>query len=240
MEWFFLSIIAASVGSFFNVLIHRVPRGEDFIYEPSHCPKCNNKLKPYHNVPILGWIFLKGRCAFCNEKISVRYPFVEFLVMSISLVVFYQEGFYLDGYVNYQAVVISFVFAFLIVLSAIDIDYHAIPDSLNLLTLTLALFCGVFLDSLFAALVLAGAMSLLRFYTSYIFKKETMGEGDIIVAATMGALLGYELGLLAIFLTPLVSIPFQLKYKELPFVPFLTISTFIVYLWGENILLWIY
>lgn len=223
MEWFFLSIISACVGSFFNVLIHRVPRGEDFVYEPSHCIKCDHKLKAWHNIPIVSWLILRGKCYFCDVKISARYPLVEFLVMFLSLVVFYKHGF------NYESALISFVFAFLVVLSAIDIDHREIPDSINLLALTIALVSLNFIESLTGALIVAGAMSLLRFYTSYVFKKETMGEGDIIIGATMGALLGYKLALLALFLTPFISIPFQLKYKELPFVPFLTISTFVVF-----------
>ena len=89
MEWFFLAVISACVGSFFNVLIHRVPRGEDFVYEPSHCPKCNNALKPWQNIPIISWSILKGKCYFCKDKISARYPLVEFLVMLLSLIVFY-------------------------------------------------------------------------------------------------------------------------------------------------------
>ena len=233
MEWFFLALIAACVGSFFNVLIHRVPLGEDFVYEPSHCPKCDNRLKAWHNIPIVSWLILRGKCYFCHEKISARYPLVEFLTMIVSLIVFYKEGF------TVTAGVISFVFAFLIVLSAIDIDYHEIPDSINLLTLTIALFSITFIDSLSSALILAGTMALLRYYTSFIFQKETMGEGDIIIAATMGAVLGYELALVALFCTPLLSIPFQIKYKELPFVPFLSISTFIVYLLQEYIIIYL-
>ncbi len=223
MEWFFLAIIGACVGSFFNVLIHRIPLGEDFVYEPSHCIKCNHQLKAWHNIPIISWLILRGKCYFCGVKISARYPIVEFLTMSISLVVFYKHGF------NYESALISFAFAFLLVLSAIDIDHKEIPDSINLLALTIALFSVDFMVSLTGALILAGSMSLLRFYTSYGFKKETMGEGDIIIGATMGALLGYELALVALFLTPLISIPFQLKIKELPFVPFLAISTFVVF-----------
>lgn len=227
MTWFFLAIISACVGSFFNVLIHRVPRAEDFVYVPSHCTKCNHKLKPWHNIPIFSWIFLKGKCYFCYEKISARYPLVEFISMTITLLVFYKHGF------NYESALISFVFAFLLVLSAIDIDYHAIPDSINLLALSISFFTQPFLDSLLGALILTGTLTLIRFYASYSFKKEVMGEGDIIIAATMGALLGYELGLLALFLTPLISIPFQIKFKELPFVPFLSISTFIIFYFDE-------
>ncbi len=223
MEWFFLSIISASVGSFFNVLIHRIPRGEDFVYEPSHCTKCNHKLKAWHNIPIISWLILRGKCYFCKEKISARYPIVEFITMSVTLIVFYKHGF------NYESALISFAFAFLLVLSAIDIDHKEIPDSINLLALTIALVSVSFIESLTGALVLAGTLSLLRFYTSYVFKKETMGEGDIIIGATMGALLGFKLALVALFLTPLISIPFQIKIKELPFVPFLVLSTFIVY-----------
>ena len=230
MEWFFLAVIGASIGSFFNVLIHRVPRGEDIVYERSHCAKCNHQLKNWHNIPIVSWLILKGKCYFCKEKISIRYPLVEFLTMLIYVAVFYKNGF------NIDSAIISTSFALLLVLSAIDIDYHAVPDSINLFTLTLALFSGVFIDAIFDALIVAGAFVLLKFYTSYAFKKETMGDGDIIIGATMGALLGFKLAFISVFIAAVISILFHFKYKELPFVPFLTIGAFLVFCFEENIL----
>ena len=76
-------IVGVAIGSFLNVVILRVPKGESISFPASHCPKCNNKLKFYHNIPLLSWIFLGGKCAYCKEKISLQYPLIEFLTSII-------------------------------------------------------------------------------------------------------------------------------------------------------------
>src|SRR3954451_1463488 len=79
----FLFLLGACVGSFLNVVIWRLPRGESLVTPPSHCPKCNHKLAWYDNVPIFGWIFLRGKCRYCSERISARYPIVEFVTAAL-------------------------------------------------------------------------------------------------------------------------------------------------------------
>jgi len=72
-------LFGISIGSFLNVIIHRIPKEESIVFPASHCPKCNKSLKWYHNIPLFSWIFLKGKCAFCKESISFRYPIIEFI-----------------------------------------------------------------------------------------------------------------------------------------------------------------
>lgn len=228
MIWIFIALFGLAVGSFANVLIARIPQQKSVIFPASHCPKCSTKLKPWHNIPLLSYIFLKGKCAYCQEKISIQYPLVELTSALLFIVIFAKEGF------NVDALLLSFIFVLLLALSVIDLYYKAVPDSLNLLALTLAIFTGSILESFEYALLFAGGFTLLRFYLSYIIQKEAMGEGDIMIAATIGAILGLKLSLVTIFLSALLSLPVSIltrhKSKELPYIPFLSLALLIVYL----------
>jgi len=226
-----LFLIGISIGSFLNVIIYRIPLGKSIISPPSSCPKCGERIKPYHNIPIFGWIILKGRCANCDEKISVRYPIIELFGGILAVLIYFKmQTFDIFYLINFS------VFALLLSLSMIDIDYKAVPDSLNLLALTLSFFSSPdIIENFKNALLLIGGMSLIRWYISYIIKKEAMGEGDIILAGTMGALLGVKLSIIAIFVASLTAIFPSLYAKiknndlEIPFIPFLAIGTFIVW-----------
>lgn len=240
IELLFVFLFGLCIGSFLNVVIYRLPKQKSIISPPSSCPACGTKIKPWHNIPIIGWLILKGRCASCGAKISVRYPIIELLTGIIAVIVYYKTGLNIFFIINFA------VFSTLLALSMIDFDYKAVPDSLNLLALTLAFFNSTdILNNFTNALILMGGMSLIRYYVSYIIKREAMGEGDIIVAGTMGALLGVKLALIAIFigsaLAILPSIYNRIKNNdfELPFIPFLALGTFIVWIFnGYFELLW--
>ncbi|WP_456470649.1 prepilin peptidase [Caminibacter sp.] len=241
IEIILVFIIGICIGSFLNVIIYRIPREKNIAFPPSSCPKCNNRLKPWHNIPLLSWFFLKGKCAYCKEKISLRYPLIEFLTGLLAVLV-YTKFHHIDLFF-----IINFaIFATLLALSVIDLDYKAVPDSLNLLALTLAFFSSPdILENLKNALILMGGMSLIRFYISYLIKREAMGEGDIIVAGTMGAMLGTKLAVIAVFIASLIAI-FPSLYNriknsdlELPFIPFLALGTFITWYFDDFFLnLW--
>jgi leader peptidase (prepilin peptidase)/N-methyltransferase len=235
-------VIGICIGSFLNVVIYRIPKGENIAYPPSHCPKCNAKLKPWHNIPLISYILLKGKCAYCKEKISTRYPIVELLTGFIAILVYKKMGIDIYSFITFT------VFALFLALSMIDFDYKAVPDSLNLLALTLSFFTSPdILENFKNALILMGGMSLIRYYVSFFIKREAMGEGDIILAGSMGALLGIKLSLMAIFLASLIAIipslynRFSKKDLELPFIPFLALATFIVWYFNSYFLkLWSY
>jgi len=214
------------IGSFLNVLIYRIPKGENIAYPASKCQSCQTPLKWWHNIPIFSWLFLGGKCHFCKEKISMQYPLIEFGTGVIAVLLYFKLGL-----VWYMPIVFM-VFALLLALVMIDFKYMAVPDSLNLLALALAVIQPNIIDSIQYALMSAGGLTLLRYYLSYFLKREAMGEGDIIVAGTMGALLGFPLFFYALFLSAILAIIPSLvaKDKVVPFVPFLAISTFIVYL----------
>jgi leader peptidase (prepilin peptidase)/N-methyltransferase len=232
LQWLFLSLLALSLGSFFNVLIYRIPNNES-LWGRSRCQNCNKTINWYYNIPILSWVYLKGRCKNCSSKISIQYPLIELLTLIIFILVFYKNGFNLDS------LTISLIFSLLIVLSMIDYYIQAVPDSINLLALTLGLFLGDFTSTLSSILMAAGGFTLLRFYVSFIIQKEAMGEGDIILAGTMGAILGVPNILIAIFLSSLLALPFAyIAHKRdlaIPFIPFLATATLITYILDLNL-----
>jgi leader peptidase (prepilin peptidase)/N-methyltransferase len=233
MEWLLVFILGASIGSFMNVLIVRTPRDESVSFPASHCMSCNTPLRPWHNIPIVSWFFLRGKCSFCNAKISAQYPIVEILSGLIFLFTAMKLG------MNLPAFGIAIVFTLFLALSVIDFYYKMVPDSLNLAALTFAILSATSLGQLgynfTNALLFAGGFTLLRFYLSYALKKEAMGEADIMIAATMGALLGTQLALVAIFFSALLALPALLLTRtddedsqQLPFIPFLAMATWIV------------
>jgi leader peptidase (prepilin peptidase)/N-methyltransferase len=220
-------------GSFLNVLIYRIPKGENIAYPASKCQTCQTPLKWWHNIPIVSWFILGGKCYFCRDKISMQYPIVEFITGVIGVLLFLKMGL-----VWYMPIVFV-VFALLLALVIIDFRYLAVPDSLNLLALALAVVQPNIIEALQYALMASGGLALLRYYISYFLKREAMGEGDIIVAGTMGALLGFPLFFYALFLSALLAIVPSLlaKNKIVPFVPFLAMATVIVYLLDTQFLL---
>ncbi|MEO1942346.1 MAG: prepilin peptidase [Campylobacterales bacterium] len=224
-------LIGAAVGSFLNVVIYRIPREESVISPPSHCPHCNTQIKPWHNIPILSWLLLRGKCAYCGAPISPRYPIIELTTALLFLWVYCRVG---D--ISIFLVVDWALFSTLLALSVIDLDYKAVPDSLNLLALTLSFFHSPeVVENFKNALLLMGGAGMLRFYVSYFVGREALGEGDLIVAGTIGGLLGVKLGVTAVVVGALLALPFSLYFRlrkrdlELPFVPFLATGAFLVW-----------
>lgn len=234
MESIFIIIFGLCIGSFLNVAIVRMPKGESINLPASHCPQCHHPLKWYHNIPLLSWIFLRGKCAFCHSSISVQYPFVE-----LSSALLYGLCFVRLGNLT-QALLIGTIFALLVALSIIDLRYKAVPDALSLPALILAFCVGEPLISLQNGLLFMGAFTFLRFSVSALAKKEVMGEADIIIAGIMGALLGIKLGFAAIYIAAIIAlITFVIVKKrgiELPFIPFLALGLLITWLFDTPIL----
>ncbi len=267
MEILIATLLGLLLGSFLNVVILRIPKEESVVFTASHCTSCHKPLKPWHNIPLFSWIFLKGKCAFCEEKISIQYPIIELISSLIFFLISIKYGLSIPFFF------IAMSFLMLLALSIIDFKYKMVPDSLNLLAILFAIFGAWNIEGLFLnfenALLIAGGFTLLRFSLSYVLtssaqrqaKKtqtswtknyhtypfiEAMGEGDIMVAATMGALLGVQLSLVAIFLSALLALPVMLallkrspEEQRVPFVPFLAIATLIVFLYDSQVLAYI-
>ncbi len=227
----FIFIFGILIGSFLNVVIYRIPKGESIVFPASKCQSCQTPLKWYHNIPIFSWLFLRGKCGFCSEKISVQYPLIELTTGLLAISLFYKLGL-----VWYMPIVFV-VFTLLLALVMIDFKYMAVPDNLNLLALALAIVNPWAIDALQNALMAAGGLALLRYYLSFFLNKEAMGEGDIIVAGTMGALLGFPLFFYALFIAAILAMLPSLLAKDraVPFVPFLAMGTFIVYIFDTQV-----
>lgn len=267
MEVAIATVLGLLLGSFLNVVILRIPKDESVVFGSSHCTSCGEALKPWHNIPVLSWVFLRGKCSFCKTKISAQYPIIELLSGLIFFILALKFG------ISFPILLIGFSFLTLLALSMIDFKYKMVPDSLNLLAMIFAILGAWNINGVLLnfqnALLFAGGFTLLRFVLSYVLtssahkeaKKvetswtkhyhtypfiEAMGEGDIMVAATMGALLDVKLTLVAIFLSALLALPVMLallkrsaEEQRVPFVPFLALATFIVYIYDAPILAYI-
>jgi len=238
----FAFLLGLVFGSFVNVLIVRIPKEMSIVKPASHCPVCKNSLKWYHNIPLFSFLFLRGKCAFCETPIPPTYVFVELLCAVIFAAVFFKSP-------NiFYALCVSISFAFLLALSVIDIRYKEVPDSINLSAFVFGLASAMFyapmptfinlinlLEYGKSAFLLAGFFVMLRFSLSYLLKKESLGEADIIVAATLGAMLGSLNGFIAIFIAAILSLVPAVINKnrgvaEVAFVPYLAAGGFIVFM----------
>jgi len=227
---FVVFIFGAMIGSFLNVVIYRIPKGESIVFPSSKCQSCQNSLKWWHNIPIFSWLFLRGKCYFCKDKISAQYPVVELLTGIIFVALYFKLG--LVWYLPF----IAASFAALLALVMIDFKYMAVPDNVNFAALIFALIQPEFLSALMYGAIAAGGLYLIGLLSSLLARKQAMGGADVIVAGTMGALLGFPNFFVALFLSALLAmIPALINRKTgVPFVPFLALATFIVYLYDTQ------
>ncbi|WP_373033436.1 A24 family peptidase [Sulfurovum sp.] len=223
-------IFGAMIGSFLNVVIYRIPKGESIVFPASKCQSCQNSLKWWHNIPIFSWLFLRGKCYFCKENISAQYPIVELLTGVIFVALYFKLG--LVWYLPF----IAASFAALFALVMIDFKYMAVPDNVNFAALAFAIVQPEFLMALLYASIAAGGLYLIGLLSSLLARKQAMGGADVIVAGTMGALLGFPNFFVALFLSALLAMIPALIWREkgVPFVPFLALATFIVYLYDTQ------
>lgn len=250
---FFLFVVGACVGSFLNVCIWRLPREESIVKPWSHCPHCNHKLAWYDNIPFLSYLILRGRCRYCKHPISFRYFMVELITASLFLGFFWYFGLSLI-FLIYTALACA-----LIVVTFIDLRHRIIPDEITISGLILGLiisFCYPplhssaihrlsILHSVLGALIGGGVIYLTGIAGNFIFKKESMGGGDVKLLAMVGAFLGWKLALLTLFSAcifgSIIGLPLRIwrKVELIPFGPFLSIGAIISIIWGEEIIRWI-
>lgn len=251
-----LFVFGALIGSFLNVCIYRIPRNQSIIWPSSRCPSCNNPIKFYDNIPIFSYyLLLRGRCRFCKEKISGRYPLVEALNGFSYLLVFWRFG------PAWSSAVYCILCSAMIVITFIDYDFQIIPDRITLPGIPVGLVAGSFLlpDPFLRATALGfkasliGAVSgflffyLVAFLSIRILKKEGMGGGDIKMMAMVGAFLGWKAVILTTFLGSLfgsiIGIGLMVlrgreKGSLIPFGPFLALGALVSLFFGQEILIW--
>jgi len=234
-------IIGTIFGSFYNVVGYRVPVHESIIYPSSHCTKCGHKLKFYELFPIISYIFLKGKCKKCGNKISSFYPFFEFLTGLVF-------GFcYLSFGLSYELIFALTFVSMLIIVTVSDVLYMIIPDEiliffLLVLSIMKILFFG--LDSFFIS-ILHGIISfvvmlLIKKIGDFIFKRESMGGGDIKLLFVFGFVLDAPSAILSIFLGSFIGFPICLllfksnKEHIIPFGPLLALGATVILLMHIN------
>jgi leader peptidase (prepilin peptidase) / N-methyltransferase len=243
----FAFVFGSLVGSFLNVCICRLPKKESVVFPPSHCTKCDYKIRWYDNVPILSYLWLRGKCRSCGESISPQYPLVELLNGALTLALFLRFGLSLPF-----AVLFLFCSA-LVVITFIDLEHKIIPDVITLPGIVVG-FAASFLfphfgwlNSLIGILVGGGSLLLVGYLYELIAKKEGMGGGDIKLLAMMGAFFGWKAVLFIIFVASLVGsvigIAVMLVQKKdstfaIPFGPFLSSAAIIYLFFGNRIIFW--
>ncbi len=185
--WIFSFLTGAAIGSFLNVVIYRVPAGISIVTPPSRCPGCETPLKWYWNIPIFGWIFLRGKCAKSRMPIAARYPVVEFLTGLLAFLIAYQYG-------PTPWAVFQFVFvASLVAITFIDIDHMIIPDVISLPGIIVGLVGqavlpgGDVVQALIAVLIGGGGFWLIAFLFEKLRGVEGLGGGDVKLLAMIGA-----------------------------------------------------
>lgn len=235
-------IFGTIFGSFFNVAGSRLPKGESIVSPPSHCPKCNNKLKFFELIPILSWIALSGKCRNCHNKISWVYPLSEIItgiLFSLSFIVF---GLTID-------LLIALIFiSTLIVVFISDCETMIIPDELMIfavIAISITLFIksglGVVIIGLMNGLIAFLFMLLLKKFGDLIFKKESMGGGDIKLLFLFGLYMGWPMAIISIFIGSVIGLPISLIFlyikreNIIAFGPFLSIAAVIITLLKINI-----
>ena len=249
----FSFIFGAVIGSFLNVLILRLPINKSVVTPRSSCPTCNHIIAWYYNIPLLSYLFLKAKCAYCKTKISLQYFIIELLSASLTLALFLKLGLSLEFLYMSLLVYLS------ITLSFIDFKYKAVPDYLLLIILILSFFATSFplFEAFKNAFLFAGAFVLLNFIITFYIQnikakilkdedlktQEALGEGDIPIIATIAVILGIKSGLVAIFLAAIFAIIPSIysnivkKDIQTPFIPYLILGMLSVYFFDlENIL----
>lgn len=252
----FIMVLGLLIGSFLNVCICRIPKEEAISLPPSHCVKCNNRLRTFDLIPVFSYIILGGKCRYCGEKISFRYPLVEILT-SIAFILLYKKY----G-IGIEFFLYAFFISILIVIFFIDIDYLIIPDKLVLLGmlsgLILIFYSFTNVVSLYGdreiwspflgAIIGAGTLFLIALFGKIIYKcDEVMGMGDVKIFIPIGLFLGWKMTIVALMISfllggfiglLLIVINKEKRKSTMPFGPFIVAACFITILYGWDILDW--
>jgi leader peptidase (prepilin peptidase) / N-methyltransferase len=253
--WGLAGLLGALWGSFFNVAIHRIGLYESVVRPPSRCPRCGSAIAAYDNVPILGWIWLGGKCRCCGLPISIRYPLIELTSMLLALALYWRFVAGGDGDAMARAAHFLVYFAFtgtLLVISGIDLDHQIIPDVITYPGVPAFFVCGILLHDV-APLHLVigmvagyGVVAVTAELAFLILGREGIGYGDAKLLMLVGALLGWKAVAFAFFggsvLGLVVAVPILLARRgkvagvEVPYGPFLAGAALIYLFFGRDLI----
>ena len=241
------------IGSFLNVCIVRLPKEESIVYPASHCVSCNHELKFIDLIPVLSFIFLRGRCRYCDKKISVRYILIELLTGVIAGLTFYWYGFSVDFF---RVFVLEII---LLVVTCVDLEYQIIPDQLVLAGISVGiiliiydLFVSPIYRTWYSPLLGGIVVSSILFIFSKIGQKiykieDVIGLGDVKLFIAIGMILGLEKVLIAflvaIYLGGVYGIGIMLIDKKnskklIPFAPFISLGSIVSVYFGYDLVYW--
>ena len=239
MELAFVAPFGLVIGSFLNVVAYRLPRGESLVAPASHCPGCNTPIRPWDNVPLFSWIFLRGRCRSCSERISPRYPLVELT----TAVLF--AGLALSYGLNDDLIALLPFAAMLIAVADIDLEHRIVP---NRILLPMAVYgvaaSAVVRTDMLPELLIAGAAAFTFLLLAALIHPAGMGMGDVKLAGVMGLYLGAAIApaLLIAFLSgSIVGVAILVRHgargrkQAVPFAPFLALGAVVALFAGHQL-----
>ena len=232
----FFFILGAVMGSFYNVLGLRIPKGKSIIKPRSHCERCGHTLDWWELIPIFSFIYLKGKCRNCKTKISWLYPFSEFFCGLLFSISYYSFGF------SYDLIIALTVSSLLILVTVSDLSYMMIPDRFIIIPSVLILLVKLigygfnsFLLSLLYGVIAFIFMYIIMWLGSYILKKEALGGADVKLLFIVGLCTEPLVSLVVIIVASVIALPvsllllFKTKENIIPFGPFIVIGLLIVF-----------
>lgn len=238
-------LLGLIIGSFLNVCIYRIPKEESIAFPPSHCGNCNHQLKPKDLIPVISYLFLKGKCRYCGEKVSKQYPLIELLTGILFL------GVYLNYGLTFETIKYISLVPILIVIAIIDFKTEDIYTSTTIFGAAVGIVFLIaeyfitgninLMSPLLGAIIPAAILGIMVYLGG-------MGGGDVELIALIGLFLGFKLGILNLFISfivgGLIAIILMIKRKKeeerrtMAFGPYIAIATYITLMWGNKLLQW--
>jgi leader peptidase (prepilin peptidase) / N-methyltransferase len=247
--WWYTAAAAfgALVGSFLNVCIYRLPRGESILWPGSHCPACAAPIAWYDNIPLLGYLSLFGRCRSCRSAIPIRYPVVEAANAAGYVIILAAFG------LTWTAVLYCILFSALLVVTGTDLSHYMIPNVITWPGIALGLIGAATVlpvsltDAFLGVAIGGGIIRFLVWVSPYLFGREGMGRGDVKLVAMIGAFLGWKPALLTIMVgslagsiigISLIVLGFMKREDYVPFGPYLVFGALISMFFAQPLLQW--
>lgn len=226
-------IFGMVLGSFYNVISLRTLTGENLAFPPSHCSSCNHRLHLWDLVPVFSWLFLKGKCRYCGDKISPIYPIGELLTATAYTIIAYQFGFTMEALIQ-----ITFI-TVMIWATVTDMKSTMVPDRFVVIGLVSVLLLRVISGGELVSYLIASAVSFTILFLILFFSGGKMGGADVKLYALIGLSIGLQDAIGSLFYASIIALMFQVpiiiankgvdREKEIPFLPFITLGVLATY-----------
>lgn len=242
----YVFVVGLVFGSFFNVCIYRIQEGGSLSYPPSHCTKCNNRLKWYDLIPVVSYVVLKGKCRYCHDKISLRYPIIELITGLLFYATYYKYGLSL-----YTLKFVIFI-SMMLIIGMIDFDTTDVYFStiiassvVGIIFIIISIFLkATFITYILGAIIGAAIIAIIIIASKIIIGTEGMGWGDAEICLVCGLFLGVKLLIVTLFISFIVGgiigaalLILKIKTREdyIPFGPFIAIAAIVTVFFGQSI-----